>query len=58
MQSYYTPRDPRCLEWSAMTQDAYAKLGFGSKVGSLRDRNFVVHFDKLDLAPRPPRGQQ
>ncbi len=53
MQNYYTPRDPQCLEWSGMTRDAYAKLGFGSKVGTLTDRNFVVHFDKLDLQPRP-----
>jgi Icc protein len=54
MLNYYTPRDPKCLEWSAMTQDAYARIGFASKIGSLQDRNFVVHFDKLDLTPRAP----
>jgi len=52
MQNYYTPRDPQCLEWSGMTRDAYAKIGFGTKVGALTDRNFVVRFDKLDLQPR------
>ena len=51
MHTYHTPRDPRCLEWSAMTQDAYTKIGFGGKIGSLRDRCFVVRFDKLRLDP-------
>ncbi|MBN1341866.1 MAG: metallophosphoesterase family protein [Phycisphaerae bacterium] len=52
MQSYFPLRDPKCLEWSAMTQDAYAKLGYGGKVGPLSDRNFVVRFNRLDLKPR------
>lgn len=53
MQSYYTPRSPECLEWSAMTEDVYKNVGYGGKVGRLGDRNFVVRFDKLDLAPKP-----
>ena len=52
MHAYYVPAEVRCLEWSAMTQDAYAKIGFGSKVGGLADRNFVVRFDRLDLRKR------
>ena len=51
MQNYYTPRDPECLEWSSMTRDAYVRIGFGSKIGSLADRNFVVKFDELNLTP-------
>ncbi|MBP7936767.1 MAG: metallophosphoesterase family protein [Phycisphaerae bacterium] len=56
MQSYHTPRDPQCLHWSAMTQDAYARLGLHSKAGDLAERNFVVSFDELCLSPRPPSG--
>lgn len=52
MQTYHTPRDPRVLEWSAMTQDAYRNIGYGSKIGGVGDRNFVVRFDKLNLSPR------
>lgn len=51
MHNYYTPRDPRCLEWSAMTQDAYAKVGLQSKAGTVAERNFVVRFDRLNLTP-------
>jgi Icc protein len=51
MHNYYVPRDARCLEWSATTQNAYAKLGLQSKAGSLAERSFVVRFDKLSLAP-------
>ncbi len=51
MHNYYVPRDPRCLEWSAMTRDAYSALGLQSKAGTLSDRNFVVRFDALNLAP-------
>jgi len=50
MQSYYTPRDPQCPRWSAMTQDAYAWLGFQSKAGEVTERNFVVRFEDLRLA--------
>jgi 3',5'-cyclic AMP phosphodiesterase CpdA len=53
MQSYYPASDPRVLEWSAMTHDAYAKFGLQIKAGTLADRNFVVRFDKLDMRPRP-----
>jgi 3',5'-cyclic-AMP phosphodiesterase len=49
MQNYYTPHDPECLEWSSMTRDAYVKIGYGSKIGSLADRNFVITFDALNL---------
>lgn len=51
MQSYYSPRDPQCLRWSAMTQDAYAWLGFQSKAGEVTERNFVVRFEDLQLVP-------
>ena len=46
-------RSAQCLEWSAMTQDAYARIGFQSKAGSLSERNFVVRFDQLNLSPVP-----
>lgn len=51
MQSYHTPLDPRCLEWSAMTRDAYARLGWQSKAGATAERNFVVRFDAINLRP-------
>ncbi|HOW69088.1 MAG TPA: metallophosphoesterase family protein [Phycisphaerae bacterium] len=56
MQSYHTPRDPQCLHWSAMTQDAYARIGLRSKAGDLTERNFVVPFDGLRLSPKRPSG--
>lgn len=52
LQSYHTPRDPQCLQWSAMTQDAYTRLGLLSKAGGLAERNFVVRFDELHLSPK------
>lgn len=51
MQSYYPGRDPRVLEWSSMTREAYTNFGLGVKAGTLSDRNFVVRFDKLNLTP-------
>jgi len=51
MQSFYTPRDPHCLEWSAMSADAYAGIGWPDKAGPLSDRNFVVCYRDL-------RGEQ
>ncbi len=56
MQNYYTPHDPRCLEWSAMTQDAFARLGWQSKAGSLAERSLVVRFDMLRLSPSTTRA--
>ena len=34
----------------------YKNVGYGGKVGRLRDRNFVVHFDKLDIKPKPNKN--
>ncbi len=58
MHNYHVPRDPQVLEWSAMTREIYTKIGFGSKVGGLGDRNFVVRFDRLDLKPRSAAGSK
>ncbi len=52
MQTYHTPSDPQAVQWSAMTHEAYKNIGYGSKTGSVRDRNFVIRFDQLDLTPR------
>jgi len=56
MHNYYTPRDPRCLEWSATTREAYAKIGLQSKAGSLAERSFVVRFERLRVAPTTRRA--
>ena len=58
MQSYYTPCDSQCLQWSAMTQDAYARLGLQSKAGEVTERNFVVRFEDLRLVPEPAPARQ
>lgn len=51
MHTYHVSPDPRSLEWSAMSQDAYARLGLQSKAGSVAERNFVVRFGELKLIP-------
>lgn len=51
MHNFHPVSDADALEWSAMTREAYARLGWHGKAGSLEDRSFVLRYEDLDLAP-------
>lgn len=51
MHNYYTPKNPDCLQWSAISREAFISISLYSKAGTLADRNFVVRYDDLNLTP-------